>query len=111
MKKTAPYGKPLQDLINKGMKPNNSVNLFVGRKAWVKGKAFSISYPDRTLILPAFECPSVYSWPVNDCDILIIDTGYCEMDYLNDLAFYLYEHGAKIVRCVLPDYEIISFAN
>lgn len=108
MPKLPPYGKFLFEKICKEGRPKNDIYLFVGTQAFKKAKEFQISRPG-TLALPAYECPSQYFWPVNGCDILIFDTGYCETDYLNDLAYYLYQHHANIVRCVLPDFTIITF--
>ena len=111
MKKLPPYGKALHELQLQGLRPQNSINIFVGQGAWQKGQNFSISYPERTLVLPAYQCPSLFEWPVNECDVLIVDTGYCEKDYLNDIAFYLYQNKAEIVRCIPPELTLVIFNN
>jgi len=108
MKKIPPYGKPLFDLLSSGSRPKNDINLFIGYKAWEKGKAFSISYPCRTLTLPPWCNPVVYCWPVQDCDVLIFDTGYAEERYLTDLSGALFEDGASKIRCVNTDFEIFN---
>lgn len=109
LKKFLPYSKPLHDLIESGYIPSNDVNLFIGQYSWRKGKNFSISYPERTLIIPPWNDPSDYYYPVSNCDILIFDTGYAEDDYINDLAYYLFEYGAKKVKFINTDFNVITF--
>src|SRR5258708_1868426 len=107
--KTPPYGKPLADLIHSGFKPNNSVYVFIGQQAWHMGRARSISNPCNVLVLPAYHCPTAYQWPVYQCDILIIDTGYPEIEYIEDLVFCLYSYGALVVRYLSPDLKLTIF--
>jgi hypothetical protein len=107
--KLPPYGKPLYELISKGFKPNNSVNLFIGHNAWKKGEAFSISYPSRTLILPPWLSSVDYFWPVKSCDMLVHDTSYSEQEYINRLVFSLYEHDADIVRVIDSKKNLIIY--
>jgi hypothetical protein len=109
MEKIPPYGKPLYDLIKSGFKPNNDIKLFIGNKAWEKGKNFSISYPHNTLILPPWFSPQSYYWPVKQCDVLIFDTAFAKEEYIEELATSLYEQDANKVRFVNSDYELIVF--
>lgn len=104
--KLPPYAKPLYELITSGFHPNNDINVFIGNKAWNKGKAFSVSFPERTCLVPPWDSPCSYYWPVNNCDILVVDTGYANSDYLYELAECLYEHCAKIVRVISPDFKL-----
>lgn len=104
-----PYGKPLYELLKSGKLPNNSVNLFIGTKAWDKGRAFSTMYPTRTLILPAWLPAKDYYWPVKGCDILIFDTNFALEDYVDELAKLLYQHGATIVRFVNHESQLIVY--
>lgn len=108
-KKLPPFGKPLYALLKKDFRPHNDVRLFIGNKAWDKGKGFSISYPNSTLILPPWDNPLSYFWPVTGCNVIIFDTGYAENTYLDDLAFALYQGGADKVRCVTSNYEFFNF--
>jgi len=98
--KIPPFSKPLYDLQKSGYSPNNSIYLFIGNKAWAKGQAFSKMYPTRTMIIPPWLPPIDYHWPVNECDILIIDTGYAEKSYVEELALCLYAGNAEIVRSI-----------
>lgn len=97
MIKLPPYSKNLYELIKKGGRPPSYVTLYIGLDAWNKGKYFSNEYPDRILVLPAWECPSIYFWPVKGCDVLIYDTGYADEDYVNDLTASLFIYEANIV--------------
>lgn len=101
-----PFSKPLSDLIDSGVAPSNDVNVFIGMHALKKSEAFAVSYPQRTIALPPWHNPLGYYWPVSECSILVIDTGYAEPDYLNDLAASLYEADATIVRMITPDFEL-----
>lgn len=109
-KKSLPFSKPLTELIAKGYAPTNDVMIFIGNKAWRKGKSFSLSYPERTLALPPWHDPRDYHWPVQECDILIIDTGYPEIDYVNDLVSELYDADASIVRMITHE-NILKIYN
>lgn len=109
MKKLPPYGKPLFELQKNSCRPKDSIYLFIGNKAWQKGESFSISIPERLLILPPWNDPNEYHWPVKECDVLIFDTGYAEVSYIDDLAFNLYQHNAQIVRSVSPDFILTVY--
>ena len=109
LKKFLPYSKPLSDLIKSGSAPSNDVNLFIGNHAWKKGASFSVMYPQRTLIIPPWNNPSNYYWPVFQCNILIFDTGYAEDDYLEDLIICLYENDASKVRMISPDFTLTVY--
>ena len=108
-KKIPPFGKKLADLQAEGLRPFGSIFLIIGITAWQHGKAKAISYPLRTLILPAYECPFSYFWPVKECDVLILDYGYPELDYIDELAYALYEYKAEIVRYLSPDEKLTVF--
>jgi hypothetical protein len=108
-KKLPPYAAPLQKLQLENNPPANSVNIFIGMQAWKKAKAFSVSHPTRCIALPAWESPINYIWPIKGCDILIVDTGYAEKEYLEDLVYCLYQSGATIVRGVTPDFSLIVY--
>ena len=107
--KLPPYAKPLHELISNNEVPNNDVNIFIGTKSWNKGRPFAATYPTRTCVLPAWHSAFSYYWPVNNCDILVCDTGYADPDYLLELAQCLYEHGANIVRVISPEYKLYIY--
>lgn len=89
-----PYGKVL-----KSLNPTNDVFLFVGQHAWQKAKNFQLQRPG-TLCLPAYLDPFEFEWPVCGYDILVIDTGYCDQDYIETIAACLLSFEANIVRYV-----------
>ncbi len=109
MKKTPPYGKTLDNLIKSGFRPNNTINLFIGPKSWEKGQSFSVMFPTRTLILPAWLPASDYYWPVTGCDILMFDTGFSNEEYVEELASVLYQHEADIVRFIDSNNELTVY--
>ncbi len=107
--KLPPYGKPLHLLITSGYRPAGSINLFIGNHAWEYGCGFAVSYPTRTLILPAWIGADSYSWPVFGCDILIHDTGYADTDYVSELVTALYQNDADIVRFINSARQLIVY--
>jgi len=106
--KLPPFGKYLENI--KEIACINSIYLFIGPNSFTKAKDWFNQRPG-TICLPPYDCPSLYRWPVKDCDILIIDTGFCESDYLNDIAYFLYLYGAVKVRCLLSDNKLLIFDN
>lgn len=109
LKKIPPYSKNLFALQRQGLRPTGTINIWLGNEAWQKGKQGSIYKPLRTLILPPWECPTIYQWPVNQCDIDIIDTGFAQIDYVEDLAYCLYLAGADRVRFTDSDYKLTVY--
>jgi hypothetical protein len=103
MLKLPPFSKNLCHLIRNGSRPLNDINLFIGDDAWQKGKSFSISYPDRTLILPPWISAHEYFWPVKDCGVIIFDTGYASDGYVEEVVLTLFGHGASIVYFICKD--------
>jgi hypothetical protein len=104
--KLAPYGKPLKSLLDNGQLPNNSVYLYIGDKAWDKGALSSICRPSRTLVLPPHHTPLIYEWPVNGCDILMIETSPLETEFIENFVNLLFSHGAT--KIVLINFNLLS---
>lgn len=109
MKKIPPYGKALFNLQQQGLKPQKTIFLWIGNNAWAKARDTADLRYDRTLLLPAWVCPTGFIWPVKGARVLIVDTGYAEPEYLNDLVFCLYQNGAEIIFCNTPDANLIVF--
>jgi len=95
--KLPPYGKPLRDLLQSGQLPSNDVYIYIGDKAWDKGKMSSYSRPSRTLILPPNQSPLAYEWPVSSCDILLIETSQLDTEYIENFVQILFDHNANKV--------------
>ena len=109
MRKIPPYGKALYDLYKKNLKPEYSIRLFIGSYAWSRAKIFAYDFPERTLLIPPWLCPSDYFFPVKQCKVLIVDTSFAENDYLDDLAYCLFKDEADFVICNQPDANFINF--
>lgn len=107
--KIPPYGKPLKDLLNSGQLPDNSVYLYIGNEAWEKGQLSSICQPFRTLILPPAHSPLIYDWPVNGCDILMVETSPVDTDYIETLVSILFSYGALIVRLISNNFLLTVY--
>lgn len=100
--KYPPFSKKIVDLLLKKEKITNSINLYIGCDAWRKGSVMHKSFPNFTMILPPYDSPLNYSWPVFNCDILIIDLGGCDEQYIQDLALQLFISHAASVRYISP---------
>jgi len=103
--KLAPYGKPLKALLKVGSIPKNDVYVYVGNHAWEKGKISIKTKPDRTLILPPKHFPQQYEWPVNGCDILLIETSKLEKSFIEDMVYILFIYGAKQIITISQDLQ------
>lgn len=98
--KIPPYGKSLKELLESGQFPNNSIYLYIGDKAWDRGKLSSISRTSRTLILPPKDHPLIYDWPVCGCDILIIETSPQNETFIQELVSILFAFDADKVTFI-----------
>jgi len=98
--KIPPFGWPLYKIQKAGRRPANSVCLFIGHKAWKDAKSFAEVYPKRTLMIPPYLSANEFFWPVKGCDILIFDSGWGGVDYVDEIVERLYKDGARIVRSV-----------
>jgi hypothetical protein len=104
--KTPPFGKPLQALLQSGQIPNNSVYLYIGNLAWDKGRSSSISRSARTLILPFGHNPLEYEWPVQGCDILMIETSPIDTEFIENFVNLLFSEGA--IKITLISVNLLS---
>lgn len=108
-KKIPPFGWPLFNLIKKGLRPKNDVLLFIGNYAFKKGRSFSINSPMRTLVLPPWLPSEHYYWPVKQCDVLIFDTGYAEINYVENIVCCLFKDEANVVRFISPNQNLTIY--
>lgn len=106
-KKLPPYGAPILSAIEQGLTPINDIYLFCGRNAWHKATGMNKQRP--TLCLPPWEDPSIFDWPVKNCDILILDTGGSDQDYIDAIAASLFACKASIIRVVTSENNIYRF--
>ncbi len=107
--KVPPFGKPLKELLQSGELPTNSIYLYIGNKAWERGKKSSISRTSRTLILPPNESPLIYDWPVNGCDILMIETSPIDTESIEHLVAILFGNGATKVTLISFDFLLTIY--
>lgn len=105
LKPLPPFGKLLELSLSIGKKPTNSIFFFAGIGSWQKAKTFTRI--QTVLCLPYGEDPFKYRWPIMECDVLVIDTGGLEPDYIEKLAYCLLIAGASIVRCLAFDKVIV----
>lgn len=104
--KIPPYGWNLYQLQKKGLRPHNDIYVFIGYGAWKKAKEFSSIYPRRIMMIPPWVSANDYTWPVKACSVLVFDTGYAEVDYLEEIAKRLFKEGASHVRSVDTDFKL-----
>jgi len=94
--KILPFGAELSFLIKNGYKPSSPINIYIGFKSWQEGKENYIISPLATLVLPPWECPFEYFWPVKKCHVIVNDYG-ASQDYLDDVFFSLIEHEVSLI--------------
>jgi len=110
MKKLAPYGKRLQELLSKHQVPNNDVYMFMGRFAWTKAKGFIQSR--FVLVLPPnSNKPADFIWPVSNCEVLLFDTSGCSALLIQEMGYELLKSKAAIVRVVLFDGKMVVYSR
>lgn len=107
--KLPPYAKNLLEQISKGVVPSKFIYLWIGNKAWDLANRMSLLLPDRTLLLPPWLPAYDYHWPVSLCKILIVDTGYAEQDYIQEIVYSLYKNGAVEVRFLCPNFDLTIY--
>jgi len=107
--KLVPYGKPLYELLLEGKNPSNSVYVYIGQKSWEKGQNSSISRPTRTLVLPPHHLPQSYKWPVQGCEILLIETSNLVTEYIEDIVQVLFDYDADRVVLLSSNLSITLY--
>ena len=61
------------------------------------------------MVLPYDTDPSLYSWPVKDCSILLIDTGFLSIDDVEKIAYCLLCADAVIVSAILANNQLVVY--
>ena len=107
--KIPPYGNPLKALLESGQLPDNNVYLYIGELSWQKGKSSTIMRPSKTLVLPPWHSPLAYEWPVNGCDILIIETSPVDTEKIRDLVTVLFGYGAIKATLISHDFYTTTY--
>lgn len=51
-------------------------------------------YIPTTLFIPYLQSPNTYTWPINGCDIRIVDTGQSSKAFIKQCAICFYGYGA-----------------
>ena len=49
------------------------------------------------MVLPAGDDPAAYTWPVSGLDVLLVEWGDYDTDYLEQVALMLLRSGAEII--------------
>jgi hypothetical protein len=94
-----PYGKEAVFLISQRARPRTNIFMFAGFDPWYKAKAFEMRKV--ILCLPYDENPSVYSWPVDDCPMIPIDTFFLSIIDADRITYCLLSANIPIVRTIL----------
>ncbi len=108
MKKIPPYGKELHQFLQKGDPLKESIFLWIGVYAWDRARYFAeISFT--SILIPPWDDPFDYYFPVLKSTVLLIDTGWAAEDYIADLVFCLFECGASSIIYLSPDLNLTTF--
>lgn len=107
--KIPPFSNHLKDFLQSGQIPDNNVFMYIGIYAWDKGKSSSICRPSRTIVLPPSHSPLSYEWPVEKCDILIIETSQQTQQYIEDIVQTLFFYEANKVSLISYDFYLTTY--
>ena len=103
-RKIPPYGKHLCQLQARRLCPKNPVWLYIGARAWEKGGNNAVDSPLNTLVLPPWVHPYRFSWPVQNCIMLVVDTWYGTPDtYVTDTINAMFRDKARLVHVHRPE--------
>lgn len=104
MKKLPPFAKPLSDLIAKGARPDNFVNVYIGLKAYQWGSHYKALAKERVIVVPPWVSPKEYYYPVQQCEVLVFDTSYesADLEYVKELVSELLQCGCESRIAYLP---------
>lgn len=102
--KLVPYGKNLQQLSEKPF----YIFIFMGKNAWIRAKNFHSHFPS-TLVLPPKQSPFDFIWPINNHDIIILDTGITDVVYVRELVACLFSFGANVINYLSQNVKMTEF--
>ena len=94
MKPLAPYGKFIQQ-----NNPFHAAIIFIGKVAIERAEQFQAILP-YTLCLPYPDSPSNYFWPLDNCDVYLVDTGQSKDSFIQYCALTFFGYGANVVRYI-----------
>lgn len=98
-KRLPPYGKHLDEAIDRGLRPLNDVKLYVGSGAMDAARLAQDSILV-ALALPDGSRPADFRWPVAGCGVVVFETSVTGAELLQSLALELFKAGAHVVRVV-----------
>lgn len=97
----APLSTPLNEKIKLDRDiPVDCVFLFIGFLAWSRGHERAETFPASTIVIPAWYPPDMYSFPVERCRVLIVETHQetsIGFSYVYEIALELKRQGAELV--------------
>lgn len=102
-----PYGKEAAFLLSWGVQPRNNIFIFAGFNAWQKARAFENTQV--VLCLPLEVNPFIYFWPVNNCSILLVDTGGLSITDIEIISYCLLCADATIVHALLANGTLVIY--
>ena len=102
MKVLAPQGEWLRKRILNGH-PEIAI-IFMGTHAEERAKGFLPELP-YTLYLPNRTSPYAYSWPVNGCEIYLVDTNLSSASFVKKFIFHLFTQGATLITYISSQFN------
>lgn len=108
--KLPPYGAYLRNLLASGQKPTKSPWIYCGMNAWKKVNHHQyINQFKTSMCLPPWESGLAFLWPVAGLELVVVDTGGCDDDYLEELMCALLRDGARHVALLTATAGIFYF--
>jgi len=106
MRQLPPYSRHVKDALEAGH--FNEIYIFIGQHAWKKGQNFSAFRP--ALVLPPWHSAQAYDWSlVKYRHLLIIDTGYSELDYFDEIARECFMFEAVCIAAINDRDEFFKY--
>jgi hypothetical protein len=97
MKSIAPQGEWLRQRLLAGQK--EIIIIFIGTKAMERAKSFLPDLP-YTLYLPFRTSPYSFIWPVNGCEVYLVDTSFSSKSFVKKFIIYLFLQGASLINYI-----------
>lgn len=102
MNPIAPQGEYLRNRILSGQK--EIVFIFIGAKAAERAKSFFPRFP-YTIYLPFKTSSYAYTWPVEGCEIYLVDTSYSSSSFLKKFILHLFMQGAVLINYISSQFN------
>lgn len=100
-----PYGEYLANQLSISDEYQIAI-VFIGNSGQQRAENFQSHLP-YALYLPPFNSPFKYIWPLNNCEVYLIDTEYASLSFIRSCAVCFLGYGAKIIQYINKNRSLI----